>query len=78
MINTLNELKYDDIFIGQQESFTINITESMVEKFSNLSGDLNPLHMDNKFAESSSFNKRIVHGMLLATFFSQLIGMKFH
>ena len=76
MINTLNELKYDDIFIGQQESFTINITESMVEKFSNLSGDLNPLHMDNKFAESSSFNKRIVHGMLLASFFSQLIGMK--
>jgi len=76
MINTLNELKYDDIFIGQQESFTINITESMVEKFSNLSGDLNPLHMDNKFAESSSFNNRIVHGMLLATFFSQLIGMK--
>ena len=76
MINTLNELKYDDIFIGQQESFTINITESMVEKFSDLSGDLNPLHMDNKFAESSSFNKRIVHGMLLASFFSQLIGMK--
>ena len=76
MINTLNELKYDDIFIGQQESFIINITESMVEKFSNLSGDLNPLHMDNKFAESSSFNKRIVHGMLLASFFSQLIGMK--
>jgi len=76
MINTINELKYDDVFIGQQESFTINITESMVEKFSNLSGDLNPLHMDNKFAESSSFNKRIVHGMLLASFFSQLIGMK--
>ena len=76
MINTINELKYDDIFIGQQESFSINITESMVEKFSNLSGDLIPLHMDNKFAESSSFNKRIVHGMLLASFFSQLIGMK--
>ena len=76
MINTINELKYDDIFIGQQESFSINITESMVEKFSNLSGDLNPLHMDNKFAELSSFNKRIVHGMLLASFFSQLIGMK--
>ena len=76
MINTINELKYNDIFIGQQERFMINITESMVEKFSNLSGDLNPLHMDNEFAESSSFNKRIVHGMLLASFFSQLIGMK--
>jgi 3-hydroxybutyryl-CoA dehydratase len=76
MINTLNELSYDDISIGQQESFMIIITESMVEKFSNLSGDLNPLHMDNEFAESSSFKKRIVHGMLLASFFSQLIGMK--
>jgi len=76
MINPLNELSYDDISIGQQESFIIKITESMVEQFSNLSGDLNPLHMDNEFAESSSFNKRIVHGMLLASFFSQLIGMK--
>ena len=57
MINPLNELSYDDISIGQQESFIIKITESMVEKFSNLSGDLNPLHMDNEFAESSSFKK---------------------
>ena len=76
MINTLNELSYNDISIGQRESFMIIITASMVEKFSNLSGDLNPLHMDNEFAESSSFKKRIVHGMLLASFFSQLIGMK--
>jgi len=76
MINTPNELSYDDISIGQQESFMIKITPSMVEKFSNLSGDLNPLHMNNEFAESSSFKKRIVHGMLLASFFSQLIGMK--
>ena len=76
MINTPNELSYDDISIGQQESFMIKITASMVEKFSNLSGDLNPLHMDNEFAESSLFKKRIVHGMLLSSFFSQLIGMK--
>jgi len=76
MINKFNELSYNEISIGQQESFIIKITESMVEKFSNLSGDLNPLHMDNQFAESSSFNKRIVHGMFLASFFSQLIGMK--
>jgi 3-hydroxybutyryl-CoA dehydratase len=76
MINTPNELSYDDICIGQQESFMIKITASMVEKFSNLSGDLNPLHVDNEFAESSSFKKRIVHGMLLAAFFSQLIGMR--
>jgi 3-hydroxybutyryl-CoA dehydratase len=76
MINAINELSYNDICIGRQESFIIKITEAMVEKFSNLSGDLNPLHMDNEFAESSLFKKRIVHGMLLSSFFSQLIGMK--
>ena len=75
MTNSLNEYSYDDIFIGQKESFMIKITESMVQTFGNFSGDLNPLHMDAKFAESSSFKKRIVHGMLLSTFFSQLIGM---
>ena len=75
MINSLNEYSYDDIFIGQKESFMIKITESMVQTFSNFSGDLNPLHMDTKFAESSLFKKRIVHGMLLSTFFSQLVGM---
>ena len=75
MTNFLNEYSYDDIFIGQKESFMIKITESMVQTFGTLSGDLNPLHMDTKFAESSSFKKRIVHGMLLSTFFSQLVGM---
>ena len=75
MTNSLNDYSYDDIFIGQKESFMIKITESMVQTFGNFSGDLNPLHMDTKFAESSSFKKRIVHGMLLSTFFSQLVGM---
>ena len=75
MTNSLNEYSYDDIFIGQKESFMIKITESMVQTFGTLSGDLNPLHMDAKFAESSSFKKRIVHGMFLSTFFSQLVGM---
>jgi acyl dehydratase len=75
MTNSLNEYSYDDIFIGQKESFMIKITESMVQTFGNFSGDLNPLHMDTKFAKSSSFKKRIVHGMLLSTFFSQLVGM---
>ena len=76
MTDSLNEYSYDDIFIGQKESFMIKITESMVQTFGNFSGDLNPLHMDTKFAESSSFKKRIVHGMLLSTFFSQLVGMR--
>ncbi len=71
-----NELSFDDVSIGQKEIFSTIITESMLEEFSKFSGDFNPLHMDNEFAHSSTFGKRIVHGMLLASFFSQLIGMR--
>ncbi|PBO85623.1 MAG: enoyl-CoA hydratase [Thaumarchaeota archaeon] len=76
MTEIANELSFDDIFIGQKESFSKKITESMVDEFSNFSGDLNPLHMNDEYAVSSTYGKRIVHGMLLASFFSQLIGMK--
>lgn len=71
-----NELSFNNIHVGQKESFSKKITESMLDEFSDFSGDFNPLHMDEKFAESSTFKKRIVHGMLLASFFSQLVGMK--
>lgn len=76
MSEKLNEFGFDEILIGQKESFTIKIKESMLDEFSKLSGDFNPLHMNSEFANSSSFGKRIVHGMFLSSFFSQLIGMK--
>jgi len=76
MTENAKELSFDDISIGQKEHFSKKITESLLNEFSKFSGDFNPLHMNSKFAESSTFGKRIVHGMLLASFFSQLIGMK--
>ena len=76
MTDKANDISFDDISIGQKESFSKKITESMLDEFSKFSGDLNPLHMNDEFASSSIFGKRIVHGMLLASFFSQLIGMK--
>ena len=76
MTENANEISFNDIFIGQKESFSKKITESMLDEFSKFSGDLNPLHMNDEYADSSIFGKRIVHGMLLSTFFSQLIGMK--
>ena len=76
MSEKLNEFSFDEISIGHKESFTIKVQESMLDEFSRLSGDFNPLHMNSEFANSSSFGKRIAHGMLLSSFFSQLIGMK--
>ena len=67
--------KLEDIEIGQKKSFEVVITESMLDDFSKLSGDSNPLHMDENYAKSNNFENRVCHGMLLASFFSRLVGM---
>ena len=69
------DLKLKDIEIGQKKSFEVVITESMVDDFAKLSGDNNPLHMDENYAKSNNFGGRVCHGMLLASFFSRLAGM---
>ena len=69
------DLKLKDIKIGQKKSFEVVVTESMVDDFAKLSGDNNPLHMDENYAKSNNFRGRVCHGMLLASFFSRLVGM---
>lgn len=66
---------YDDIHIGDTVSFEEILTEEKIVAFVDLSGDRNPLHLDDNFAKAKRFSKRIVHGMLLASFFSKLVGM---
>ena len=69
------DAKLDNLHIGQKIEFTEVISESMVEKFAKLSGDYNPHHMDESYAEKTKFKKRICHGMLLASLFSKLTAM---
>lgn len=71
----ITDYKFDQIDLGLKKKFTVKITESMIADFAKISGDYNPLHMDEKYAKSTTFKNRICHGMLLATFFSRLIGM---
>ena len=47
----------------------------MIDDFAELSGDYNPLHMNDIYAKSTKFKQRVCHGLLLTSFFSQLIGM---
>lgn len=69
------EYTFGDIFLGQKKQFKVVVAESMLNKFAELSGDYNPLHMDEDYAKTTSFKRRVCHGSLLASFFSQLIGM---
>ncbi len=75
MIKSPSEYNFDDLFVGQKITFFKKIDESLLNDFAKISGDFNPLHMDNEYASTTKFRKRVCHGMLLASFFSQLVGM---
>ena len=75
MNDELPEYTFDEIEIGLTKQFQITITESMIDDFAKISGDYNPLHMEEKFAQSRDFKNRVCHGMLLGSLFSRLIGM---
>ncbi len=68
--------KYNDIQIGHKERLVHTITQSDIEKFVQLTGDDNKLHVDAEFAEKTAFKKPVVHGMLGASFISTIIGTK--
>ncbi len=67
----------DDFSIGQAFSFTVSLTTADVERFAQLSGDINPLHMDDDFARQRGFRGRVVHGLLLAGYLSKMVGVYF-
>ena len=75
MNKEFSEYTYNEIKIGLKKEFSVKITESLVNDFAKISGDYSPLHMDIEYASTTSFKKRVVHGMLLASFFSRIDGM---
>ncbi|MCF7921956.1 MAG: MaoC family dehydratase [Candidatus Marinimicrobia bacterium] len=65
-----------DLKVGDKVSVTKKFAESDILHFSKLSLDTNPIHVDADYAGASIFGQRIVHGMLVASLFSGLLGMK--
>lgn len=68
--------KYSEIKIGDKEFINHTITQNDIEKFVQLTGDDNRLHVDEQFARATHFKKPVVHGMLGASFISTVIGTK--
>lgn len=66
---------FDNFKIGQKASLTKTITEKDLSHFIAITGDTNPLHVDESFAKQTFFGQRIAHGMLSASLFSTLVGM---
>ena len=69
-------LFFEDLYIGQVAEYRKTITETDVVLFAGLTGDNNPMHIDEEFASETRFGGRIIHGMLTASLLSSVIGMK--
>ena len=66
----------DQLNIGDRASISKLITERDVIRFAELTGDINPIHMDKLYAEQTVFGERIAHGMLTASLVSAVLGIK--
>lgn len=62
--------------LGQKAYFSKTISESDVYLFAGITGDFNPMHINKEVAESSTFEERIVHGILVVGLVSAAIGTK--
>jgi 3-oxoacyl-[acyl-carrier protein] reductase len=70
------ELGFQDVQIGQTFEVERSFTAEDVQRFAGVSGDWSPLHVDPRYAASTEFGGCVVHGMLLASLFSHLVGMR--
>jgi 3-hydroxybutyryl-CoA dehydratase len=66
-----------DIKIGDKFSTSRVVTDELVRQFAEVSGDYNPIHLDEDFAQQTRFGKRIAHGALSAAFISSVLGYEF-
>lgn len=64
----------EEMQIGQSAEAVRTVTEADLELFAKVSGDYNPVHMDEEFARATPFRGRIAHGALVASFISGVLG----
>lgn len=63
-----------EIKIGDSYSRSREVTDELVRAFAEVSGDFNPIHLDEEFAKTTRFGRRIAHGMLSGAFISGVLG----
>ncbi len=69
-------MRFEELAVGQSAETTKTITETDIVLFAGLTGDFNPMHVDEVTASATKFGGRIAHGMLSASLLSATLGMK--
>lgn len=76
MTSDIKVTSYDDFKVGDSASVSKTVTEADVILFAGITGDFNPLHVNEEFARKSKFGKRLVHGCFSSGLISAVLGMK--
>jgi 3-hydroxybutyryl-CoA dehydratase len=69
-------MTFNELYVGQKASVQKTFTAADVTAFAGISLDVNPIHMSDKYAESTIFGKRIVHGILTSGLISAVLANK--
>lgn len=67
---------FEEIKLGDSADFGKTLTEADILMFAAASGDNNPVHLNQEYAEQTPFKTRIAHGMLTASLISTILGTK--
>jgi 3-hydroxybutyryl-CoA dehydratase len=67
---------FEDLSVGMEATYAKTITNDDVAAFAELSGDTNPVHLNDDFAAGTIFKQRIAHGFLTGALFSTILGTK--
>lgn len=70
----VQDIPFADVKVGDKASMTKTVSEHDVYTFAGVTGDFNPVHVNNEFAKQTMFKERIAHGMLSAGFISAVLG----
>jgi 3-hydroxybutyryl-CoA dehydratase len=66
----------EDLGVGQSAELTNTVDAEGIDAFARVTGDVNPVHLDEAYAATTPFKTRIAHGMLSAGYISAVIGTK--
>ena len=66
----------EDLSVGMTDVYSKTVSEADIVMFAGISGDTNPVHLCQLFAEGTVFKERIAHGMLSASFISTVLGTR--
>lgn len=67
---------FEDLAVGMEAIHEKAVGEQDIADFARVSGDYNPVHMDEDYARTTFFKSRIAHGMLTASFISTILGTR--